>query len=144
MVASGKSQWRRFVSVPLGNGKGVLNKGDEIGVVEAWSWPSRDDLAEREAKARAAVVADVPAVVLNGIQTRLAAADYKASEQAKNWAGTVVAEILDIDLSDKAEKRRVKEMLTAWIGEGHLEIVDIPDHRRHLAPHIKPLRDPEN
>ena len=136
MVASSRSQWRRFVSVPLGNGRGLLKTGDEIGVVEPWRWPSPDVLAERAAEARASVVDDVPAETLAGIKVRLGAAEYKASEQAKTWAGYVIAELLGLDA--KTERGRIKEILAAWIEMGELEVVDLPDHRRHLSPHIKP------
>ncbi|RSB81867.1 hypothetical protein EFD55_07965 [Rhizobium pisi] len=37
MIASGRSQWRRFVSVPLNNGRGLVKTGDE----SAWSRPRR-------------------------------------------------------------------------------------------------------
>jgi hypothetical protein len=140
---SSGSQWRRFVSVPLGNGRGIIKTGDEVGVVESWRWPSADDIAGRRAEARKSLVGGVPSHVLEGIKNRLAGADHKASEQSKNWAGNVIAEILGIDLSQKSEKARVKEMIAAWVDDGHFEIVDIQDHRRHLAPHLKPLRDPE-
>lgn len=144
LIASGQSQWRRFVSVPLMNGKGLFNKGDEIGVVEAWRWPSRDDLAEREAKARAAVVADVPAEVLAGLKVRLDNGFYKANVQASSWAGKLVAELLDIDLADKDEKLRVKAMLAAWLANGDLQIVTEKDAHRHDADVVKSGAAPEN
>jgi hypothetical protein len=140
MVASGHSQWRRFVSVCLMNARGLLKNGDDIGVVEAWKWPSLDDLAERAASARAAVVADVPAETLAGIKVRLGASAYKAHEQATNWAGTLIAEILRLDV--KANKHRIKDMLAAWIDAGELEIVDLQDAHRHMKPHIKPVAAP--
>lgn len=133
LVASGSSQWRRFASVPLGNGKGLLKAGDEIGVVEPWRWPSRDDLAERQAEQQRAIVADVPDDLLAGLKVRLEAGNYKASEQAKHWAGNVV-----IELGLAETKVEAKAMLNAWIEAGELEVVDLPDHRRHVSPHIKP------
>lgn len=136
MVASGRSQWRRFKSVPLMNGTGLIKTGDEIGVVEPWSWPSQDDLAERAASARAAVIADVPVDLLVGLKARLTGSDYKASEQATNWAGKLVAELFGMDV--KADRKRIKEMLAAWIDAGELEIVDLPDVYRHMKPHVKP------
>lgn len=137
LVASGKSQWRRFVSVPLGNGRGVVKTGDEIGVVEPWRWPSQDVLAERAAEARRAVVADVADDLLAGFKVRLASSDYKESVQAGNWAGKLVAELFGLD--PKVDRDRIKEMLAAWIDAGELEIVDLPDAYRHMKPHIKPV-----
>lgn len=133
MVASGRSQWRRFVSVPLGNGQGLVKTGDEIGVVESWRWPSADVLAERQTEARRAVVADVPAETLAGLKVRLENGDYKANPQGKPWAGDVVMELTGV-----TDKKVGKAMLDAWIESGELEIVDIPDAYRHLKPHIKP------
>lgn len=139
---SGRSDWRRFVSVPLMNGKGLVKTGDEVGVVESWRWPTPDIIAERAATEASAIVADVPADTLAGLKVRLENGQYKASDQAKQWAGCVVAEILGLD--PKADRKRIAEMLTAWIDLGELEIVDLPDHRRHLSPHVKPaLRDHE-
>jgi hypothetical protein len=139
MVASGRSQWRRFVSVPLGNG-GIFSQGDEIGVVEQWRWPSSGLIAERAAEARLAVVADVPAELLAGFKVRLDASDYKESVQAGNWAGKLVAELFGLD--SKADREQIKTMLAAWVDAGELEIVDLPDQYRHLKPHLKPAAAP--
>ncbi|WP_104665044.1 AAA family ATPase [Ensifer adhaerens] len=137
--ASAGSKWRRFVSVPLNNGKGLTNRGDEIGVVESWYWPSRDIVAKRAAEERASLVADVPTETLAGLKARLGAGDFKASDQANNWAGQLVGEFFDLDVRDKDSKRQVKAMLAAWIDAGELEIVQIQDSYRRVSPHIKPV-----
>ncbi|MBY5349583.1 AAA family ATPase [Rhizobium leguminosarum] len=134
MVSSGHSQWRRFVSVPLMNGRGLTKSGDEIGVVEPWKWPSADAIAERAASARAAVVADVPAETLAGIKVRLEASDHKADHRAKHWAGNLL-----IELGIASDKDRAKAMLAAWIDAGELEIVRMKDASRHEADFIKPV-----
>ncbi|AEH77529.1 ATPase-like protein [Sinorhizobium meliloti SM11] len=142
MVAAGNSQWRHFVSVPLMNGQGLVKTGDEIGVVEAWRWPSRDAVAMRAAAERASLVADVPAETLAGLKARLGASDFKASDQANNWAGKLVGEFFDLDVQDKDSRRQVKAMLAAWIDAGELEIVQIQDAYRRVSPHIKPVAAP--
>ncbi|NNU67605.1 AAA family ATPase [Rhizobium sp. WYCCWR 11152] len=134
MVASGQSQWRRFVSVPLGNGRGLAKTGDEIGVVEPWRWPSREAIEERAASARAAVVADVPAENLAGVKVRLEASDYKADQRAKHWAGNL---LIETGIADGREQ--AKAMLAAWIDAGELEIVRMKDASRHEADFIKPI-----
>jgi hypothetical protein len=40
----GHADWRRVVSVELGNGKGD-KPGDSVGVVEKWDWPSDTSVA---------------------------------------------------------------------------------------------------
>lgn len=133
LVASGQSAWRHIASVPLGNGKGLVKTGDEIGVVESWRWPSSDDLAERHAQRQRAVVADVPEDMLAGLKVRLEAGSYRESMQAQWWAGNLV-----IELGLAKTKAEAKAMLTAWVDAGELEIVDLPDAHRKLKPHIKP------
>ncbi|WP_192937350.1 AAA family ATPase [Sinorhizobium meliloti] len=144
MIASGNSQWRRFVSVPLMNGKGLVKNGDEIGVVEAWRWPSKDAVAEKAKAERASLIANVPAETLAGLKVRLGASDFKASDQATNWAGNLVGEFFDLNVKDKDSRRQVKAMLSAWIDAGELEIVQIQDAYRRVSPHVKPAAAPQN
>ncbi|MBX4993846.1 hypothetical protein ABID08_006536 [Rhizobium binae] len=134
MIASGRSQWRRFVSVPLGNGKGIVKTGDEIGVVEAWRWPSADVLADLAAEERQAAVANVPEQTLAGLKVRLNASDYKADQRAKYWAGNLL-----VELGVAIDKDQAKAMLAAWIEAGELEIVRKKDASRHEADFIKPV-----
>jgi len=134
MVASGRSQWRRFVSVPLNNGRGLVKTGDEIGVVEAWRWPSADVLADRAAEERQAAVAGVAAETLHGLKARLLASDYKADQRARYWAGNLL-----VELGVARDKDHAKAMLAAWIEAGELEIVRMKDASRHEADFIKPV-----
>ncbi|CAN7459005.1 AAA family ATPase [Mesorhizobium sp. LjNodule214] len=137
MVASGRSQWRRFVSVPLGNG-GVFSLGDEIGVVEPWRWPSSDVLAERQAEARMSVVAEVPVDTLTGLKVRLDAAAYKADPKGKPWAGDVVME-----LTGATDRKEAKAMLDAWVEMGELAVVEQYDATaRKPRNFIKPASAP--
>lgn len=130
----GKSAWRRFASVALGNGKkllGLPTAGDEIGVVEPWQWPSPQSLVE-----------EVSPELLAGIKARLGAGNFRESEQSGDWAGHLVAELLNTDSSDPTEKRRIKRMLAAWIAAGELAIEMRPDHKRTPRKHIVPSASP--
>jgi hypothetical protein len=104
--------WFKMESVDLGNaGEGNLAfmRSDNIGVVTRWSWPTDRSFVE-----------DVTADQLQSIKNRLYLGEHRESPQSKEWAGNVVAEILGLDLSDKAEKVGVVKMLKTWIDEGHL------------------------
>lgn len=134
LVASGQSSWRRFASVPLGNGKGPIKKGDEIGVVEPWRWPSADDIADRAAEQKRAVVADVPDELLKGLKVRLQHSGYKADAKGKPWAGDVLVETGIADDSQTA-----KLMLAAWIDLGELVVTEENDPvSRHPRKFIRP------
>lgn len=127
----GKSAWHRFVSVALGNGKGILSMGDEIGVVESWQWPSAQSVVE-----------DVPTELLAGIKARLGAGSYRESDQSGDWAGHLVGQLVGLDTSIPTEKKRVKRMLTAWIVSGELAVEMRPDSKRTLRKHIVPSASP--
>ncbi|WP_275783096.1 hypothetical protein [Pararhizobium gei] len=101
-------------------------------------------MAERLAADRAALVEEVPADTFAGFKMRLAGSDYKASEQAANWAGKLVGEFFDLDVRDRADKRKAKEMLAAWIDAGELEVVQMQDAYRRVTPHVKPVAAPPN
>ena len=138
MTAKGHSSWRRFVSVPLGNGHGVFKRGDEIGVVEPWRWPSKDDLAERAAEVRRAVVADVPDEHLEGLKARLGAGSYKADQKGKPWAGDVL-----VETGIAPDRETAKAMLVAWIELGELEVVELYDQTaRKPRNFVKPAGAP--
>jgi hypothetical protein len=124
----GPSTWRRFVPVKLGNGSGKLvDNGDEIGVVDKWEWPSAESLVQ-----------DVGAEELAGIKARLGAGNYRENDQAGDWAGHVVAELLGIDVEDKGSKQRIKQMLKAWLAAGHFTIETRLDSKRMSKKYIAP------
>lgn len=138
MVASGQSQWRRFVSVPLMNGKGLIKTGDEIGVVEPWQWPSAELVAERATADRLAVVAKVPNELLAGLKVRLGNSEYKADPKGKPWAGDFIME-----LTGATNKKEAKAMLDAWVEGGELAIIEQYDPvARKPRNFIKPASAP--
>jgi hypothetical protein len=126
---SSSKEWYRFADVSLGNGgKGNLAqlKSDKVGVVTRWDWPTDKSFVE-----------DVTADQLKAIKNLLLLGEHRESEQAKEWAGKVVAEVLEIDLDNKAEKARVVKMLKTWIKQGHLEVYKKNDEYRRLKDFIR-------
>ncbi len=91
-----------------------------------WYWPSNASFTE-----------DVTGEQLQAIKNRLKIGMHRESEQAKEWAGYVVAEVLGIDMDNKAEKARVVKMLKTWIKEGHLEVYRKHDETRHYRDFIR-------
>jgi hypothetical protein len=121
--------WYKMESVDLGNaGEGNLAfmRSDNVGVVNRWQWPTDKSFVE-----------DVTADQLPAIKNRFYLGEHRESAQSKDWAGNVVAEILGIDLSDKAEKARVVKMIEAWIKEGHMEIYKKNDENRRPRDFIR-------
>jgi hypothetical protein len=96
-----------------------------VGVPVRWQWPSTADAAD-----------SVPADKLEAIKAAIKASSYRESAQSPEWAGIVVADVLDIDLEDKAEKKRVGRMLNAWIKAGHLDVDEQQDGKSNWRKFI--------
>lgn len=108
------AEWRRLVSVGLGNGEDAYPE-DHVGVVTAWKWPdafagmTSDDLRE--------------------VQNKIHAGRYRESVQAADWVGVAIADVLGLDLDDAASKQRVKTLVRGWLESGALKVVDGTDDK---------------
>ncbi len=119
MVASGSSSWRHFVSVPLGNGKGLTDNGDEVGVVEPWRWPSAEDLGQLRVQKMNSVVADVPAHILAGVKNRMRSGAYKYDAKGRPSAADLM-----VELGLAHERKDGQKMVDAWVSLGEFEVVN--------------------
>lgn len=97
--SSDVNRWYEKVSVPTPNGW-------HFGAVRPWEWPD-------------AMVGVSPGDALEVqriIRRRqLDGTPCRESVQSPDWAGHVVADVLGIDVTEKAGKARVQTMLKAWI-----------------------------
>ena len=113
---SARSEWRKLESVALGNGAGLSKPQDHAPVVVEWVYPSAERLTER-----------VPEDVLALVKVRVANSDCRESEQSKDWVGHRVADALQVDSTDRAEKKKIASMVRSWISQGVLKVVDDKD-----------------
>lgn len=111
---SESATWHRMVSVDLGNGG--ERPSDQVGVVTAWKWPDPFD--------------GISAHDLWAVQQRISEGQWRENPQAAEWVGKAVAEVLELDLEDKAAKQKVKSLLAQWIKSGVLVKVSAPDATR--------------
>lgn len=115
LAPPGKREWRRVVSVDLGN-------GDSVGVVESWDWPDDfDDISVRDLLA-----------VQNAIEA--APEPLRYSDQSTSWVGDVVAEVLGLNAAN--DRKRIKRMIEAWLKSGALMKRDVKDEARRSRPCI--------
>ena len=118
-----KADWYKLVSVDLGNGPMDGHApGDSIGVVEPWKVPDPFD--------------DVKPGHLLRIQQLIDAGEYRENAQSPEWAGLVVAQVLDLNADDKADKGRIKQLLSGWLKEGALATEERPDKKREMRKWI--------
>jgi hypothetical protein len=60
--------------------------------------------------------------------------NYRKSDQTKDWIGYAVAEVLDLDPSDEADKRQIKAILKKWFANGVLDTKERLDEKRMPRP----------
>jgi hypothetical protein len=106
------STWFKFASVDLGNATDTC-PSDWLGVVTRWTPPKPfDDVTEEH---------------MHDVRRRVADGQWRLDSQSADWVGTCVADVLGLDLSDKAAKARVKIILKTWFETGALKSVTKED-----------------
>ncbi len=121
-----KSDWYRLRSVQLPNGH-LGGPGDSIGVVTTWQWP--DPLAGLTG----ADFDKVAAVIKRG--------NWRENNQAAAWVGKAVAEALELDASNKADRAKITAMLNVWRSSGALVVVERQDEKREMKKFIEVRED---
>lgn len=104
------NRWFEKVSILTPNGHAV-------GAIRPWQWPDAFMGLRREDAA--------------AVRNAIAACDPPPREsiQSKDWAGFVVAEVLGLDATEKADKARLSSLLKEWVKTGVLAVEMIRDHR---------------
>ncbi len=124
---SSKLDWRRLVSVPLGNGQGLQRPQDHAPAVVAWAWPSAETLVD-------GITEDQRAMIRASVNS----SDYKASPKAKNWVGQAVAYAVGLDIEDDASRKRAASIVKALLKEGVLVEIEGRDPiRRETAKFVR-------
>ena len=116
---SGQSEWRQLTSEYLQNGPWYEPGGDSVGVVMDWEWPNEAALTEA-----------VTPTQLDTIKNRIRLGNYKAHKAAEDWAGKIVAEVLDLDVTDRVIKNRVEKTMAALVKEGHFQVIKRRDPKK--------------
>lgn len=107
MAPAERADWFQIVGVNLNNATDT-HEADSVGVVTKWQPPRAMD--------------GVEASDLYQVQKIIQAGDYRENAQSKEWAGHVVGRVLNLDSSDAKVKKRINQMLAAWLGTGALKV----------------------
>ena len=111
-----ESEWRKFVSVPLGNAMDDCPE-DWIGVVTRWEWPDpMKDLTVADLRSAQKAVSE--------------GGPWRANSQAKDWVGIPIATALRLDPDSKADRAKIKGALKIWIRNGMFREVEGEDAKR--------------
>ena len=117
------SEWRKIVSVDLGNAAGDC-PADHIGVVTGWLWP--DPLANLTDDD---LLAAQKAVSENG--------PWRKDVQAKNWVGKAIAQALNLDLDAETDRAAVKGALKRWTDDKRFREVEREDEGRRKRSFVE-------
>lgn len=104
-----RGDWYRMNNEDLAN-------GDHVGVACSWTPPD--------------AFAGVTTSHLRQFQRVVSEGRWRKDGQAKAWVGHALAPILDLDMSEKRNKARGRQLIDRWIREGVLEVVMDYDDRR--------------
>jgi hypothetical protein len=121
--ASDASTWFHLASVDLGNAT-QDRPSDKVAVVTRWEPPSPFD--------------NVTSAHMYAVRERIAGGEWRDSEQSEQWVGHAVADVLGLDASDKADRTRIKGLISGWKASGALRIQMRKDGSRHERPFVVP------
>lgn len=108
-----KADWYRLESIDLGNGA-ENQPGDNIAVVVPWTLPDAfDGIRESD---------------LYAVQVLVSQGNYRANQQAHDWVGHAVAQVLG--LSVERDKARINRLVNTWIANGVLVVEERKDPKR--------------
>lgn len=115
LSAPDAADWFELVSVELGNATDI-HEADSVGVITPWKPPRAVDGVDLDHLFR------IQMVLNNG--------SYFRDAQSKAWAGDVIARVLKIDAVQASGKKRLKQLLDLWIGNGTLRTETRQDDKR--------------
>lgn len=118
-----KSDWFKLESVDLGNAPSNLQFGDSIGVVTTWVWPD--------------ALEGVDGPLVDRVFERIKGGQWRDSAQATDWVGYAVAQVMELDLNNKAQKARVNSLIRTWKAAGSLVVVEHKDGKGNLRPYVE-------
>jgi hypothetical protein len=106
--------YRKMVGVQIAN-------GEWVGVCTPYKLPDAfDGVSGKDART-------IQRIVANALED---GDPYRESVQSKRWVGIAVADLLDIDITEKAGKTKVSSIVKTWLKTGVLAIERVTDPRQ--------------
>ena len=113
------NSWREMRSIDLPN-------GDNVGVVEAWSWPD--------------AFSDITVQDLEAVKGRMKEGNWRLDVRSKHWFGNAVAEALELDVLEASVKSKIKQLMEVWLENGQFEIFEMVDAKaRRSFSYVRPI-----
>jgi hypothetical protein len=109
--------WHQITSVDLPN-------RDAVAVVTAWKYPSPLDRITPDHMRR--------------VRQMAAEGNFRKDARSDDWIGRAVAEVVDLDHEEKADRVIIKAALAAWFANGVLALKARKDEHRKERTYVMP------
>lgn len=116
------SYWRKLVSIDLDNATPEYVNGDSVQVSTTFIPPD--------------AFSGITTQNLVDVQLAISRGDERVrkSEQSSDWLGYLVAEICELEISDRADKARVRKIIKTWVENERLVEVKVKNKSRQDVP----------
>ena len=112
-----KATWYRIIPVLCANGQ-------DSPTVTAWTFPNAFD--------------EVTVDHMLRVRAMAAEGNYRKDSRAEDWIGHAVAEMLDLDIDDEADSKRIRQILRTWFENRVLTTKSRQDERRKTRVFVVP------
>jgi hypothetical protein len=142
----GGTQWLRKVSVevPVVDKKTGKATTEKVGVVEAWYWPSKEDVTaakEKVAEAKAEVDAEtltpeLTDAIIGAVceaKRSVSGSALRADMRSSDWAGYAIMPAVGLSVADKDDKSQMNAWLKLLVKSDDLTECTSISSRRHPA-----------
>lgn len=121
-LKSGVARWFEKISVELNNAT-EESPADEVGALKPWTPPSMFD--------------GVTVTHLKRVQQAVGKGRWRENQQASEWVGRAVAEVLMLDHDDPKDRKRILALLREWIRNDVLRVVEDEDETRRKRKFVE-------
>lgn len=105
----------------------VAARRGQDGVVTQWKWPDPLD--------------GITGADFDKVARVIRSREWRKDQQSPDWVGKAVADALDMDAANKADKTKIIAMLNVWLSEGSLVVVEHLDASRKPKKFVEVKQD---
>lgn len=115
-LKSGQARWFEKITVELANGT-EDDPADEVGALRPWRLPTPFD--------------GITLAHLKRVQQAVGEGNWRENQQASDWVGNAVADVLMLDAGEPKDRKRIGALVREWVRNDVLRVVEKEDAKRN-------------